>query len=63
MCIRDRPNTIQYTTLTDRAFSDFVLEVDAWQRGGAPESSYGVLFRIQEDGRFYRCLLYTSRCV
>lgn len=48
------PNTIQYATLTDRAFGDFVLEVDAWQRGGAPESSYGVLFRIQEDGRFYR---------
>jgi len=48
------PNTIQYTTLTDRTFGDFVLEVDAWQRGGAPESSYGVLFRIQEDGRFYR---------
>ena len=48
------PNTIQYATLTDRTFDDFVLEVDAWQRGGAPESSYGVLFRVQEDGQFYR---------
>jgi len=48
------PNTIQYATLTDRTFGDFVLEVDAWQRGGAPESSYGVLFRVQDDGQFYR---------
>ena len=48
------PNTVQYATLTDRTFSDFVLEVDAWQRGGAPESSYGVLFRVQDDGQFYR---------
>ena len=48
------PNTIQYATLTDRTFGDFVLEVDAWQRGGAPESSYGVLFRMTDDGQFYR---------
>ena len=48
------PNTVQYATLTDRTFGDFVLEVDAWQRGGAPESSYGVLFRMQDDGQFYR---------
>lgn len=48
------PNTIQYATLDDRVFEDFVLEVDAWQRAGAPESSYGVLFRLQEDKQFYR---------
>jgi hypothetical protein len=48
------PNTIQYATLGDRTFGDFVLEVDAWQRAGAPESSYGVLFRLQEDQQFYR---------
>lgn len=50
----DAPNTMQYATLTDRAFDDFVLEVDAWQRSGAPESSFGVLFRVTEDGQFYR---------
>lgn len=48
------PNTIQYATLGDRTFGDFVLEVDAWQRSGSPESSYGVLFRTQADGQFYR---------
>lgn len=48
------PNTLQYAALDDRLFSDFVLEVDAWQRAGPPESSYGVLFRLQDDGRFYR---------
>ncbi len=50
----DAPNTMQYATYTDRAFDNFVLEVDAWQRSGAPESSYGVLFRVTEDGQFYR---------
>lgn len=48
------PNTIQYATLGDRTFGDFVLEVDTWQRSGPPEGSYGVLFRIQEDGQFLR---------
>ncbi len=48
------PNTIQYATLGDRTFDDFVLEVDTWQRSGPPEGSYGVLFRMQEDGQFLR---------
>jgi hypothetical protein len=48
------PNTIQYATLGDRTFGDFVLEVDAWQRSGAPESSYGILFRLLDDQQFYR---------
>lgn len=48
------PNTIQYATLGDRTFGDFVLEVDTWQRSGPPEGSYGVLFRMQEDGQFLR---------
>ncbi len=48
------PNTIQYATLGDRTYGDFVLEVETWQRSGAPESSYGVLFRLQEDKQFYR---------
>lgn len=49
-----QPNTIQYATLGDLTFDDFVLEVEAWQRAGAPESSYGILFRLQEDQQFYR---------
>jgi len=48
------PNTIQYSALGDRIFSNFVLEVDAWQRSGPPESSYGVMFRVADDGQFYR---------
>jgi len=48
------PNTIQYATLGDRTFGDFVLEVDTWRRSGPPEGSYGVLFRMQEDGQFLR---------
>lgn len=48
------PNTIQYATLEDRIFGDFVLEIDTWQRSGSPESSYGVLFRMQDDGQFLR---------
>jgi hypothetical protein len=48
------PNTVQYATLDGRVFGDFVLEVDTWQRAGPPESSYGILFRVQEDGQFYR---------
>ena len=48
------PNTIQYSALADRTFGNFVLEVDAWQRSGPPESSYGILFRMGDDGQFYR---------
>jgi hypothetical protein len=48
------PNTIQFTTLTEPAFTDFLLEVDAWQRSGSSESSYGVLFRMQDNLQFYR---------
>ncbi len=48
------PNTLQYAALPDRRLADFVLEVDAWLRAGPPESSYGVLFRVQDNGQFYR---------
>ena len=50
----DAPNTIQYATLLDPTFSDFVLEVDARLLSGPEDSSYGVLFRQDENGRFYR---------
>lgn len=48
------PNTMQYAALSDAVFGDFVLEVDAWQRSGPPESSYGILFRMQDGQQFYR---------
>ena len=48
------PNTMQYSALENAVFGDFVLEVDAWQRSGPPESSYGILFRIQDGQQFYR---------
>lgn len=47
------PDTIQYVTLGDQTFNDFALEVDAWQRSGPVQSSYGVLFRVAGD-QFYR---------
>lgn len=48
------PNTMQYAALEEPAFSDFVLEVDARQRAGKPEASYGVLFRMVDGSQFYR---------
>ena len=48
------PNTIQYATLQEPAFSDFDLEIDATLVDGAPNSTFGVLFRMQESGEFYR---------
>jgi len=50
----DAPNTMQYATLNEPTFSDFVLEVDAQLLSGPEESSYGIIFRQDEDGRFYR---------
>lgn len=48
------PHTIQYASLPDRTFGDFALEVDVTQRAGPAESSYGILFRMQDDQQFYR---------
>lgn len=48
------PNTIQFATLEDKTFSDFALEVDVAQRSGPPESSFGILFRMQDNQQFYR---------
>jgi hypothetical protein len=47
-------NTIQYTTLREQSFSNFVLEVEATQLAGSLESSFGVLFRMQSPEQFYR---------
>lgn len=48
------PNTVQYTTLQEQEFSDFELEIDATLVEGAPNSTYGALFRMQDSGEFYR---------
>lgn len=48
------PNTLQFATLREPMFDDFVLEVDARQRSGPPDSSYGVLFRSNGTNGFYR---------
>ncbi len=48
------PNTLQYASLREPTFDDFVLEVDARQRSGPPDSSYGVLFRANGANGFYR---------
>lgn len=50
----DAPNTVQYAALEEPLFDDFVVEVDVTQAGGNPESSFGVLVRLQETGSFYR---------
>lgn len=50
----NQANTLQYANLSDPQFDDFVLEVDATQLVGSPESSFGVLFRLQSPGEFYR---------
>ena len=50
----NQPNTIQFATLQDPEFSDFVVEVDGRQRAGPADGSYGILFRVQDADRFYR---------
>jgi hypothetical protein len=48
------PNTIQFTTLQEAEFSDFELKIEATLLDGAPNSTLGILFRIQDSGEFYR---------
>lgn len=50
----DAPNLMQFTTLSQPSFADFVLQVDASQTAGDLESSYGLLFRMQSPTQFYR---------
>ncbi|GAB4264226.1 MAG: hypothetical protein Kow0080_03230 [Candidatus Promineifilaceae bacterium] len=47
-------NTLQYVTLTDPIFDDFTLDVDATILAGSPDSTYGILFRMQGNQQFYR---------
>ena len=48
------PNVMQFSTLATPGFTNFVLEVDARQLKGDLQSSYGVLFRMQNPNQFYR---------
>ena len=50
----NQPNTIQFATLAEPLFSDFILEVDTRILSGAADGSMGVLFRMQDGERFYR---------
>ena len=50
----NQPNTLQFTALQEQTFTDFVLEVDTRQIAGSPESSFGVLLRMQNNDQFYR---------
>jgi hypothetical protein len=48
------PNLIQFVTLREPQFDDFILEIEATQLDGALDSSHGVLFRMQGTEAFYR---------
>jgi hypothetical protein len=50
----DAPNTVQYAALEEPLFDDFAVVVDVTQARGNPESSFGLLVRLQETGSFYR---------
>jgi hypothetical protein len=48
------PNTLQFATLKEPVFDNFVLEVDARPLAGPGDGTYGVLFRMQGPNQFYR---------
>lgn len=48
------PNTVQYATILEPAFTNFDVEVNATLVSGSPTSSYGILFRKQDNDGFYR---------
>lgn len=48
------PNMMQFSSLPEQSFSDFILEVDSRQLAGDPGNTYGVLFRMQDATQFYR---------
>lgn len=47
-------NVMQFATLPDHTFDNFILEVEARLLQGDLGSSYGLLFRMQDTTRFYR---------
>lgn len=50
----NQANIMQFATLRQPLMEDFVLQVDATLINGSVNSTYGVLFRMQEGGAFYR---------
>jgi hypothetical protein len=48
------PHTLQFATLAEPTFADFVVEVEARQLAGDSESSFGLLLRMQNGVEFYR---------
>lgn len=54
------PNVAQFATLQEPTLSDFVVEVEATQLAGSPDSSYGLLFRLQSPNAFYRFEITSS---
>lgn len=51
----DEPNTVQYATLAERRFTNFDLQVEATQLAGSADSTYGVLFGLDDSGEtFFR---------
>ena len=50
----DSAETLQYVTLQQPTLKDFVFEVDGSLLAGSSRNSYGILFRLQPDGAFYR---------
>ncbi len=49
-----QPRTVQFSTLQEPVFDDFAVTVEVTQLAGSPNSSYGLLFRLQNDSAFYR---------
>ena len=50
----DSLNLVQYTALGDLNFSDFNLTIETSQTAGNPNSSYGLLWRMNGPNQFYR---------
>lgn len=51
----DGANVVQYTTLAERRFTNFDLQVEITQLAGSPDSTYGVLFGLDDSGEtFFR---------
>jgi hypothetical protein len=48
------PNTVQYATLEQPSFTDFVLQVDITRLAGSLDSTAGLLFRVAGPQQFYR---------
>lgn len=53
----DQPNTIQYVTLEEPLLQDFDLSFEAARMEGTPNSTVGILFRMQSPSQFYRLAL------